>query len=36
MNESCADFESFGNLSLSESVTDFIDSLDNCRIHIRD
>lgn len=30
MNESWADFESFGNLSLSESVTDFIDSLDNC------
>ena len=27
MNESWADFESFGNLSLSES---FIDSLDNC------
>ena len=30
MNESWADFESFGNLSLSESVTDFIDSLGNC------
>ena len=30
MNESWADFESLGNLSLSESVTDFIDSLDNC------
>lgn len=30
MNESWADFESFGNLSLSESVTDYIDSLDNC------
>ena len=30
MNESWADFENFGNLSLSESVTDFIDSLDNC------
>ena len=30
MNESWADFESFCNLSLSESVTDFIDSLDNC------
>ena len=29
-NESWADCESFGNLSLSESVTDFIDSLDNC------
>ena len=29
MNESWADFESFGNLSLSESVTDYIDSLDN-------
>lgn len=30
MNESWADFESFGNLSLSQSVTDYIDSLDNC------
>ena len=30
MNESWADFEDFGNLSLSESVTDYIDSLDNC------
>ena len=29
MNESWADFEDFGNLSLSESVTDYIDSLDN-------
>ena len=29
MNESWADFESFGNLSLSESVTDYIRSLDN-------
>ncbi len=29
MNESWADFESFGNLSLSESLTDYIDSLDN-------
>lgn len=30
MNESWADFEDFGNLSLSQSVTDYIDSLDNC------
>ncbi len=30
MNESWADFEEFGNLSLSESVTDYIRSLDNC------
>lgn len=29
MNESWADFESYGNLSLSESVTDYIKSLDN-------
>lgn len=29
MNESWADFEDFGNLSLSESVTDYIKSLDN-------
>ena len=29
MNESWADFEDFGNLSLSESVTDYIRSLDN-------
>lgn len=28
MNESWADFEDFGNLSLSESVTDYIKSLD--------
>lgn len=30
MNESWADFEDFGNLSLSESVTDYVNSLDNC------
>ena len=29
MNESWADFEEFGNLSLTESVTDYIRSLDN-------
>ena len=29
MNESWADFESYGNLSLSESVMDYIKSLDN-------
>ena len=29
MNESWADFESYGNLSLSESVTDSVRSLDN-------
>ena len=29
MNESWADFEYYGNLSLSESVTDYISSLDN-------
>ena len=29
MNESWADFEEFGTLSLSESVTDYIRSLDN-------
>ena len=29
MNESWADFESYGNLQLSESVTDYIRSLDN-------
>ena len=29
MNESWADFEEWGNLSLSESVTDFVRSLDN-------
>ena len=29
MNESWADFEAFGNLNLSESVTDYIRSLDN-------
>lgn len=29
MNESWADFEDFGNLQLSESVTDYIKSLDN-------
>lgn len=29
MNESWADFEEWGNLSLSESVTDYIRSLDN-------
>ena len=29
MNESWADFEEFGNLSLSESVTDYIRTLDN-------
>ena len=29
MNESWADFEACGNLRLSESVTDYIDSLDN-------
>ena len=29
MNESWADFEEFGNLELTESVTDYISSLDN-------
>ena len=29
MNESWADFEVYGNLRLSESVTDYIRSLDN-------
>ena len=29
MNESWADFEAYGNLRLSESVTDYIRSLDN-------
>ena len=29
MNESWADFESYGNLSLSESVIDYVQSLDN-------
>lgn len=29
MNESWADFESYGNLSLSQSVTDYVRSLDN-------